>query len=166
MGLKWLKSQRKRINQFALNPAKGTRQAVLDKPKLAPIVKTAADLFTFGIGGAVAEKGFKSDIKKGKVIGLGPNAPAPVDIDVATPVSITPGQSVQGEQQQLYNLVNKPMLQQTTPAQIAQAEPTRMVMQARQPTRRAAVRKPVRRAAVRKPVRRVVRRAPTRRIYR
>lgn len=53
-------------------------------------------------------------------------------IDVATPVSITPGAAVQGEQQQLYNYVNKPMLQQTTPAQIAQAEPTRMVMTARQ----------------------------------
>jgi len=93
------------------------------------------------------------------------------NIDVATPTSFTPDQPIQGEQQQLYNYVNKPMLQQTTPAQIAQAEPTRMVMQSRQPTRRLAVRKPVRRVVRRKPVRRpwiprVVRRAPTRRIYR
>jgi len=92
-----------------------------------------------------------------------PVAPRPVD--TATPVTFTPDQPIQGEQQQLYNYVNKPVLQQTTPAQIAQAEPTRMVMQARQPVRRVAVRKPVRRAAARKPVRRVVRK-PVRRVTR
>jgi len=90
----------------------------------------------------------------------------PKPIDVATPVSFTPDQPIVGEQQQYQNLVTKPMLTQATSAQIAQAEPTRMVMQARQPTRRVAVRrvarKPVRRIAARKPVRRVTRRAPRR----
>lgn len=56
----------------------------------------------------------------------------PSRIDAATPVSITPGASVQGEQQQMYNLVTKPTPQRATPAQIAQAEPTRMVMQAQE----------------------------------
>jgi len=86
-------------------------------------------------------------------------------IDVATPVSITPDQPIRGEQQQYQNLVTKPMFTQTTSAQIAQAEPTRMVMQTRQSMRRVAARRPVRRAAVRRPVRRVARK-PVRRIVR
>lgn len=51
-------------------------------------------------------------------------------IDVSTPVSFTPAQPILGEQQQLHQLVNKPSPRMITPAQIAQAEPTRMVMQA------------------------------------
>jgi len=86
-------------------------------------------------------------------------------VDVATPVTFTPDQPIVGEQQQYQNLVTKPILTQTTPAEIAQAEPTRMVMQARQPMRRVAVRKPVRRAAARKPIRRIVRK-PARRVTR
>jgi len=86
-----------------------------------------------------------------------PNSPQCKRIDVATPVSITPGQSIQGEQQQLYNYVTKPMPPQVTSAQIAQAEPTRVIMQSQQPTRRVMRRRPVQRI-VRKPVRRIVRR--------
>lgn len=56
---------------------------------------------------------------------------AQAGIDVSTPVSIPPGSAVQGEQQQLLGHVNRPLPRPITSAQIAQAEPTRMVMRAR-----------------------------------
>lgn len=148
MGLNWLKKQRHRINQFALNPAKGTRQAVLDKPSLAPIVKAAADAFTFGIGGAIAEKGFKKDIAKGRVVGLGPNAPMPPpdpqSIDVSTPITVPPGEPVLGEQAQFNNMISRPRPLFSTRAQLANVQTTRVVQMARHPRRLSSATTPYR----------------------
>lgn len=97
---------------------------------------------------------------------------AAASIDVSTPVSFTPDQPVLGEQQQLHQLVNKPSPRPITPAQIAQAEPTRMVMRARRPILRSRS-KPAskiknliarKRASSRKPIRSIPNRPLRRRI--
>lgn len=54
------------------NPAKNTRNYALDHPnsKAVPLIGKAAGYFTFGIGEKVAQKGFRSDMKKGNVRGV------------------------------------------------------------------------------------------------
>lgn len=124
----------KKSSKFALNPAKGTREFALDKPKYAPYIGKAAGLFTFGIGEKVAQKGFMSDIKKGRVRGMGPNAapaPMPQSIDTATPISITPGQGVMGERAQIMSRARSPQPMPVSRAQLAQTQPTRVIQRIR-----------------------------------
>lgn len=66
MSWKKLRPWKHQVNRFALNPAKGTVVAARKHPKLAPYIGKAAGLFTLGIGEKVAQKGYQSDIKKGK----------------------------------------------------------------------------------------------------